>query len=423
MVTKEKYTHNAVGKSVIRQDVLAKAKGSAIYAADIRKPNMLYAKALLSKQPHALIKSIDICKAKQIPGVQTILTSKDIPGINSFGAAIGDQQVLADKKVRFFGEPIAIVVAEDVHIAEQAVNKIDVQYDPLPAVFDPVNAIKKDAPLVHDDGNLIFHTKVRKGDINKGIEKSFLIVENLYTLSGQDHAPLEPENGIGWLDEDGTLVIYCPSQSIFKARNQIARALDLPVNRIRLVSPSVGGGFGRKDDISVEIMLGLAVLRTGRPIKMTYTRHEAMLTQTHRHPVIVKARTGATKDGKLTFMEGVMYGDTGAYCSLGIFVIKRAALHLGGPYFYPNYKADSFSVYTNNPISGAFRGFGVVQTAVVHETQIDELSEKLSIDPLEFRLMNCLQPGLTTATGQVVNEGCGIEATLLRLKDYQKTKV
>lgn len=413
------HTLNAVGKSVVRQDAFAKATGKALYASDISKPGMLYAKALLSTQPHALIKSIETKNAAQMPGVKAVLTARDVPGVNSYGLAIADQQVLADKKVRFIGEPVAVVIAEEARQAEEAVAKIIVEYEPLPAVFDPLSAMKEGAPVVHEKGNLILHTKVRKGDINQGIAESDLIVENVYTTPGQDHCALEPENGIGWLDADGTLVISSPSQGVFRTRNQIAQSLGLPINRIRVICSTVGGGFGRKDDISVEIMIGMAVLKTGCPVKLTYSRHEAMLTQTHRHPVIVKARTGATRKGKLTFMEAVMYGDTGAYCSLGIFIIKRSTMHLGGPYYFPHYKADSFSVYTNNPISGAFRGFGVVQAAVVHEGQIDELAEKLSMDPLDFRLMNCLRPGLTNATGQVVDEGCGIEATLLRLKEYQ----
>lgn len=412
----------AVGKSVIRQDTEEKALGKAIYASDIYRPNMLHAKAVLSTQAHALILRVDTQEALETPGVQMVLTARDVPGMNTYGLAILDQQVLADKKVRFIGEPIAVVVAENLEAAKEAALKVKVVYEPLPAVFDPVRALWPDSPKVHENGNLVLHTKVRKGVVATGEQDSHIIVENMFNLVGQDHAPLEPANGIGWLEPNGSLVIHSPTQGVFRARNQIAGALNLPINRIRVVCTTMGGGFGQKDDISVEIMIGLAVLRTGRPVKMGYNRHESMLTQTHRHPVIVRARTGATKAGKLTFTEAVLYGDTGAYCSLGIFVIKRTTMHLGGPYYYPHYKADSFSVYTNNPISGAFRGFGVVQSAVVHETQIDQLAESLSIDPLEFRLMNCLRPGLTFATGQVVTSGCGIEATLLKLREFQAAK-
>jgi CO/xanthine dehydrogenase Mo-binding subunit len=422
-VTKQAPSHQeiaSVGKSVIRKDAIPKVTGRAVYAGDLHMPGMLWGKALLSSQPHALIKKIDISEAKAIPGVHAVLTAHDIPGENVFGIAISDQQVLAEKKVRFIGEPIAIVAAEDPFVVEQAVNKIIVEYEALPAVFSPIEALKSGAPLVHEDkiGNILYHTRVRKGNIQKGFDQAIVVVENVYKTHGQDHAPIEPESGFAWVDGDGTLNVFSSTQYAFRDRRQIAVVLNLPMNRIRVANMSMGGGFGRKDDVTTEIMVALLALKTGRPVRMVYSRHEAMLTQTHRHPTYVRVRTGADQEGKLTAMEGVIYGDTGAYSSLGIYVIKKMALHLGGPYYYPNYKADSFSVYTNNPISGAFRGFGVFQAAIVHEQQMDELAEKLGIDPLEFRLRNCLRPGLTFSTGQVISDACGMPTTLERLKEY-----
>lgn len=408
-----------VGKSVVREDALPKVTGQAVYAADIYKPGMLFGKVLLSSQAHARIRSIDTRAARKLKGVHAVLTAADIPGENVYGIAVDDQQALAQEKVRFIGEPVAAVAADDPFIAEEAVRRIRVDYEPLPAVFDPVAALQPGAPLVHAGGNLLLHTKVRKGDIQRGFDEADVVVENVYRTHGQDHAPLEPESGCAWLESDGTLVIYSATQYVFRDRRQVARVLGMPINRIRCVNSTMGGGFGRKDDITVEIILGLLVNATGRPVRLVYSRHEAMLTQTHRHPTLTRVRTGATRDGRLTALEGVTYGDTGAYSSLGIFIIKKIALHLGGPYFYPNYKADSFSAYTNNPISGPFRGFGVFQAAIVHEAQIDELAEKLGMDPLEFRLKNCLRPGLTTSTGQVVGEGCGAPATLERLQAYR----
>ncbi len=407
-----------VGKSVVREDALPKVTGQALYAADIYRPGMLYGKVLLSTQPHARIKAIDTRAAKKLKGVHAVLTAADIPGENVYGIAVADQPALAHEKVRFAGEPVAAVAADDPFIAEEAVRRIHVDYEPLPAVFDPVEALRPGAPLVHAQGNLLLHTRVRKGDIRRGFDEADVIVENLYRTHGQDHAPLEPEAGCAWLEADGSLVIYSSTQYVFRDRRQIARVLGMPVNRIRCVNSTMGGGFGRKDDITVEIILGLLVCATGRPVRLSYTRREAMLTQTHRHPTLTRVRTGATRDGRLTALEGVTYGDTGAYSSLGIYIIKKIALHLGGPYYYPNYKTDSLSAYTNNPISGPFRGFGVFQAAIVHEAQMDELALKLGLDPLEFRLKNCLRPGLTTATGQVVTDACGASATLERLKAY-----
>lgn len=410
-----------VGQSVIREDAVVKATGRAVYAADIIKPDMLYGKVLLSSEPHALIRQIDTRAANALPGVHAVLTAADIPGENIYGIAIADQQVLAEKKVRFYGEPVALVAAESLEIAEAALKLIRVDYGPLAGVFDPLSALKEDAPRVHEAGNLLLHTCVRKGDYQQGFAAAAVVVENVYQTQGQDHAPMEPESGIAWVDSDGVLTIYSATQYVFRDRKQVGRVLNLPINRIHAVNTTMGGGFGRKDDVTVEILVSLLAWATQKPVKLVYSRHEAMLTQTHRHPTLVRIRSGANAAGKLTALEAVIYGDTGAYASLGIYVIKKMALHIGGPYYYPHYKADSYSAYTNNPISGAFRGFGISQAAVVHELQMDELARRLGMDPLEFRLLNCLRDGLTFSTGQVMDEACGIAATLEDLRDYMVT--
>ena len=410
--------HDIIGKSVVREDAVAKVTGQAIYGGDLYKPGMLYGKVLLSTHAHAQIRRIDTSAAERMEGVRVVLTAKDIPGDNVYGIALPDQQVLAEDKVRFFGEPVALVAADDPYLAEEAVAKIQVEYEPLPAVFDPVSALKANAPKVQPKGNLILHTRVRKGNVAQGFEDADVIVEDLFHTHGQDHAPIEPESGIAWIDENGTLVIFSSSQYVYRDRRQVARVLGLPANRIRNIASTMGGGFGRKDDVTVEIFVALLAWATKRPVRLAYTRHESMLTQTHRHPTIVRARAGATRAGKLTALEGVAYGDSGPYASLGIFVIKKMALHLGGPYHWPTYKADSFSAYTNNPIAGAFRGFGVFQCAVVHESLIDRLAERIGKNPLEFRLENCLREGLSFSTGQVMTEAAGLVKTLERLQEY-----
>ncbi len=407
-----------IGTSVIREDAVPKVSGRAIYGADLYMPGMLFAKVLLSSQAHALVKSIDTSEAEAMDGVHAVLTARDIPGANIFGIALPDQQVLAENKVRFYGEPLALVAAEDAYLAEEAVKKIRVEYEPLPGVFNPIDALKPDAPLVQADGNLIYHTRVRKGDFQRGFDEADVIVEDLFRTHGQDHAPIEPEAGIAWIDERNNLVIYASSQYIYRDRRQVAAVLNIPINRIHCIASEMGGGFGRKDDVTVEIFVALLAWATGRPVRLVYTRRETMLTQTHRHPTIVRARAGATREGKLTAMEGVIYGDSGPYASLGVFVIKKMALHLGGPYYWPNYKVDSYSAYTNNPISGAFRGFGVLQGAVVHESLVDRLAEAIGMDPIDFRLNNCLREGLSFSTGQKMSAAAGIAATLERLKQY-----
>ena len=410
--------HDIIGKSVVREDAVAKVTGQAIYGGDLYKPGMLYGKVLLSTHAHAQVRRIATSAAERMEGVRVVLTAKDIPGDNVYGIALPDQQVLAEDKVRFCGEPVALVAADDPYLAEEAVAKIRVEYEPLPAVFAPVSALKTDAPQVQPKGNLILHTRVRKGNVAQGFEDADVIVEDLFHTHGQDHAPIEPESGMAWVDENGTLVIFSSSQYVYRARRQVARVLGLPANRIRNIASTMGGGFGRKDDVTVEIFVALLAWATKRPVRLAYTRHESMLTQTHRHPTIVRARAGATRAGKLTALEGVAYGDSGPYASLGIFVIKKMALHLGGPYHWPTYKADSFSAYTNNPIAGAFRGFGVFQCAVAHESLIDRLAERLGKNPLEFRLENCLREGLSFSTGQVMTEAAGLAKTLERLQEY-----
>jgi CO/xanthine dehydrogenase Mo-binding subunit len=407
-----------IGESVVREDAVPKVTGKAIYGADLYKPGMLHGKVLLSTEAHALVKHIDTREAERMDGVHAVLTAKDIPGANVYGIAIPDQQVLAEERVRFYGEPVALVAAEEPDLAEEALSKIHVEYEPLPPVFNPISALEPEAPQVQPNGNLILRTRVRKGDCEKGFEEADVVIEDLFRTHGQDHAPIEPEAGIAWIDENGTLVIFSSSQYIFRDRRQVAQVLKLPANRIRSIASEMGGGFGRKDDVTVEILVALLAWKTGRPVRLAYTRHESMLTQTHRHPTVVRARAGATRDGKLTALEGVIYGDSGAYASLGIYVIKKMALHLGGPYYWPNYKTDSFSVYTNNPIGGPFRGFGVLQCAVVHESLLDRLAETIGMDPIEFRLNNCLREGLTFSTGQVMTEAAGIAATLEKLKEY-----
>jgi len=414
--------HDVIGKSVVREDAVSKVTGKAIYGGDLYMPGMLYAKVLLSTEAHALIKRIDTRVAEQMDGVHAVLTAKDIPGENVYGIALPDQQVLAENKVRFWGEPVALVAAEDPYIAEEALSKIEVEYEPIPAVFDPILALEANAPQVQPKGNLILHTRVRKGDFAQGFSDADVIVEDLFHTHGQDHAPIEPESGMAWVDENETLVVFSSSQYIYRDRRQVVRVMGLPANRIRHIASTMGGGFGRKDDVTVEIFVALLAWATKRPVRLAYTRHESMLTQTHRHPTIVRARAGATRAGKLTAFEGVAYGDSGAYASLGIFVIKKMALHLGGPYHWPNYKADSFSAYTNNPISGPFRGFGVLQCAVVHENLIDRLAEQVGMDPLEFRLHNCLREGLSFSTGQTMTEAAGLPATLERLQEYMVEK-
>jgi CO/xanthine dehydrogenase Mo-binding subunit len=261
------------------------------------------------------------------------------------------------------------------------------------------------------------HSKTRKGDVEEGFKQAHVIVENTYRTHVQDHAYIETESGVGRLDERGNLVIWSANQCPFRDRRQVAVVLSMPENRVRVIQAVTGGAFGGKDDVTVEIHIGLMVRATGRPVRLVLDREESLLSQTKRHAIEMWTRWGATREGKLCAMEGKVYGDTGAYAGLGPFVVKKCGIHLSGPYHIPNVKVDSYSVYTNNIMASAMRGFGVMQAAVAHEAQMDELARRLGIHPLQFRLMNALENGLSTATGQAFQEGVGIKATLEKLKD------
>lgn len=411
---------SVVGESVTRIDGRAKVMGKPIYAGDICLRGMLHGKVVRGPYAHALIRGIDLSAALAIEGVRAVLTAADIPGINRFGVAIQDQRALADEKVRYYGEAVALVAAETEEIAAAAAERVRVSYQELPAALTVDQALASDAPKVHEEGNLLQHTKLRKGDVKRGFAHADVIVENTYHTQRVDHIVLEPEASMAALDEYGVLNVRTSTQYPFRDRRQLGPVLGLDMNKIRVIHQAVGGGFGRKDDITTEIHAGLLALATRRPVRLVVSREESMIAFSHRHPMRIHCKTGARRDGKLTALETTIYADTGAYASLGCFVVKKAGIHAAGPYYIPNVKVDTYTVYTNNSISGAMRGFGVPQAAVAHESQMDMLAAELGMSPLEFRLENALDVGLDTATGHAMGPGVGIKATLERVKEYMR---
>ena len=410
-----------VGRSVPKIDSFEKAVGATKYVGDMQMAGMLHARILWSGVPHAIIRGIDTAKAKKMPGVRAVLTADDLPGWNRYGLAVQDQRVLADDKVRTAADPVALVAAETEDEAADALSAIQLDLEPLRPILSIDDAMDATAPAIHEGGNLFQHTTIRKGDLEEGIKDSDVIVEGEYQTHLMDHMAMEPEAGLAYLDPSGVLNIVVPTQYPFRDRRQIAPALDLPMNKVRVIQAPIGGGFGRKDDITAEIHVGLLAMKTGLPVRLVYTRGDSLIANTKRHPFTMKFQTGARSDGQLTFVDGDIYGDTGAYLSLGPYVIKKAGIHAVGPYNVPNIRVDTYTYYTNNLTSGAMRGFGVQQVAVAHESQMDKLAEKLGMSPLDFRLINCLKPGLTSSTGQIMNDGCGIEETVLRIKEHMKS--
>ncbi len=414
---------DVISRSVPPQEVREKVTGKAIFTDDLTFPGMLYARTLRSPYPHAKILSINTEKVKSLPGVQAVLTHKDVPGENLHGLVYRDWPVLCDTVVRYVGDAVAIVAADSEDIADQALALIEVEYEPLPVVADPEYAHTPEAPVLHPNhptGNLLKHIKVRHGDIDAGFAQADVIVEREYRTPTTEHAFLEPECSIGVpKDYPGhdKLTVYVGSQIPYQDRNQVALAMGLPEEEVRIIGTLIGGGFGGKEDIAGQIHTAMLATVTGHPVKMLYSRQESLIFHPKRHATIIRIKTGATKDGKLTAVQAQLYGDGGAYASLSDKVMTRATTHATGPYTVPNAKIDCFAMYTNNTPSGAFRGFGVTQSAFAVEQNMDLIAEQLGIDPIELRRINAQTVGVTTATGQLLRESVGLLETIDRVQE------
>ena len=402
-----------VGKPIPRHDAWSKVTGDLKYADDFSLPGMLFAKVLRSKYPAAKIISINTGRAEQLDGVRVVLTAKDVPHnetVTKFGQSTdvgkgfeGLYRVLAEKKVRFMGEAVALVAAETEEIAEKALELIEVKYEPLTGVFDPVEAMKPGAYLVgENDTNIIGEFGTGQGDVKKGFTEADIVIEDTYKVPFVDHAYLEPEAGISWIDDYGILNIRVSTQVIEHFRD-VADVLGLPHNKVRYIGTMMGGGFGGKEDITVETYLALLTWKTKKPVRLVYTREESILCHSKRHPFVMKYKVGAKKDGKLIALDAELISDAGAYPYLSPWVTLYATVNAAGPYCIPNVKVKSYCVLTNNTFTSANRGFGAPQPNFAYESLMDELSHKLDIDPLEIRRRNCLTTGKALATtGQVL---------------------
>jgi len=419
---------SVVGKPAIRVDAYDKVMGKLAFGADLECPGALHGKVLRSPYPHALIKKIDIEKAKSIPGVRAVLTAKDVPGRNGFGAIIPDQPVICGDKVRYVGDGVALVAADTEELAIQALEAIEVEYEPLPAVFSPVEAMSPDAPKIHEKGNLLTTAKIRKGNVEKGFAEADVILERTYSVPILEHAYLEPDVVIAIPHPDGTITVKGPMQAPFTVRRNIAPVLGIPINRVQCVQTPIGGGFGGKEDSPIDIGARAALLawKTGRPVRMEYDREEITLSTAKRHPMIIKCKVGAKKDGTFVAFEGTIYNEQGAYASLGPVIPPAGGVHahavvmLPGPYEIPNVKVDGYLVYTNHPYGGAMRGFGAPQVNFAHESLVDELAEALKMDPYQLRYKNAFRLGSQTATGQILDQSVGLRDTMEKTREIFK---
>jgi CO/xanthine dehydrogenase Mo-binding subunit len=412
-----------VGQSQIRLDVKAKVTGEALFSGDINLPNQAYAKILFSKYPHAIIHALDVSEALKMDGVLTILTAADVP-VNEYGLQVPDQPVLCGPgsqkpfadHVRFIGDQVAFVIADTEEIAAQAIKRIRVDYEELPVITDPREAMKSEAMLLHPDtdSNVFTHYRIRKGDTKEAFAKCDVIVESTYHTPPQEHAYLQPEAGISYFDEEGRIAVAVGGQWVHEEQEQIAHALGVPPERIRVIHPAIGGAFGGREDMSIQIVLALGIVKLQelgkyRPVKIIWSREESIIGHHKRHPYYMKARWGATREGKVIAADNELIADGGAYWYTSNKVLGNATVMCTGPYEIPNVKVDTYAVYTNNLPNGAFRGFGGPQGAFLAEMQINKLAEALNMDPVELRMRNLLEDDSITSVGTPLPAGVTIK--------------
>ena len=393
-----------IGANVRRLDAPSKVSGRIKYAADMNMTDMLQMQVLRSPYPHARIKSIDVTEAEALEGVACVITAKDVPGKDGFGVFVHDQPIMAREKVRYVGEAVAAVAAEDLLIARRALSKIKVVYEELPGVYDPEEALKKNAPKIHDYavGNVVKHIPIRKGNVEKGFQDSDLIIEDDFSTQQVEHAYLEPEAGISYVDEDDVVVVISPSQNITHHRHMLAEIIAKPINKVRFIMSPVGGGFGGKEDMIYQGILALGAMKTDRPVQLTFTREESIIASAKRHPSKVHYKMGLSKEGLIKAIEFYMLSDGGAYGMSSEGVMRKAAILSCGPYEVENLKIDTKAVYTNNTPSGAFRTFGGMQAQFATESMMDIAAEILDMDPFELRRLNMMTIGSKTHTMQTL---------------------
>jgi len=411
----EKMPKRYVGKNIYKVDAQDKVTGKAQYSDDIYFDDMLYLKIKRAVHPHAYLRKLDIEKAKKIPGVVKIITAADVPQVKNFGLIIKDQPVLIGigQKMRYMGDALAIVIAENKEVASKASKLIKAEVEKLEVISNPFRAMEDDAPLIHKGGNILSTHFLEKGDIKKGFSEANIIEENEYKTTFVDQLPLQVSAGVCRYNESsGVLEFQAATQWLHDTQADIAQSIGFPKEKIRMIQPVIGGAFGKKEDISVHIHLALAAIATKRPVKLTYSREESMIAQSKRHPFIIRIKNGVTSRGFLTACQVEVIGDTGAYASSGLAVIHKGMYHCTGPYNVDHVQGVGRAVYTNNTYCGAMRGFGTAQLAFAYESQMDILSRKLGIDPIQFRLQNAYNLGSSTPNSQILTHSVGVKETI-----------
>jgi CO/xanthine dehydrogenase Mo-binding subunit len=400
-----------IGARTRRLDAPAKVTGAIKYAADMWMPNMLHMQVLRSPHPHARIKRLDVSRAKALRGVEAVVTCDDVPGKDNYGVFIEDQPTLARGVVRYVGEAVAAVAAETVDIARAALNLIEVEYEPLPGLFDPEEAMKPQAIQLHAHapGNICKHTKIRKGDFEAGLKEADVVVEETYQTAPIEHAYLEPEAGLAYVEPDGCVTVHSPSQNITHHRHMLAHILGRPINKVRMIMSTVGGGFGGKEDMIYQGIMALAAIKSRRPVRYVFTREESFAASAKRHPFKIRYTMGLKRDGRIVATRMVMVSDGGAYAMSTPGVMNKSAILGPGPYAIPNVWVDSIGVYTNNTPSGAMRAFGAFQSEFSTEAHLDLCAQRLGMDPVALRMVNLMRDGATTHTRQKLDRVLAVD--------------
>ena len=411
--TRQATAEGKIGASPKRPDGRQKVTGEFAYSSDLWLDGMLWGCTLRSPHPSARIRTIDITGALTMPGVYAVLTHEDVPGLKTYGLEHKDQPVLAIDQIRYQGEPVALVAADHPENARRAAARIAVGYEVLEPVTDARKALDPATPKLHPGGNLVRHVPIRVGDHEA---RADVVVTGEYQVGMQDQAFLGPESGLAVPAEDGGVDLFVATQWLHVDRDQVAASLGLPPERVRITLSGVGGAFGAREDLSMQIHACLLALRTGKPVKIVYGREESFFGHVHRHPASLRYEHGATKDGTLVYVKAEIILDGGAYASSSPAVAANAATLGIGPYEVPNVVMDCYAVYSNNPPCGAMRGFGAVQACFAYESQMDKLARALGMDPVELRLKNALSQGSRVPTGQVVDSAAPVAELLRRVK-------
>jgi xanthine dehydrogenase D subunit len=402
-----------VGESPQRPDGVQKTRGEFAYSSDLWAEDMLWGATLRSPHPYARIRGVDLTEALKLPGVHAVLTHEDVPGENLYGLEHPDQPVLAVEVVRYQGEPVAIVAADHPETARRAAARIAVDYEVLTPVTDPEAAMHPDATPLHPGGNIVRHTPIRAGEENV---RADVVVTGEYTVGMQDQAFLGPESGLAVPAEDGGVDLYIATQWLHADQRQVSAALGLPAEKVRLHLAGVGGAFGAREDLSMQVHACLLALHTRKPVKIVYGREESFFGHVHRHPARMRYEHGATRDGDLVYVRASLILDGGAYASTTAAVTSNAGTLGAGPYRVPNVRIDSYGVYTNNPPCGAMRGFGAVQACFAYESQMDKLAAALGMDPVDLRVRNAAERGTRMPTGQVIDSAAPVAELLRRVR-------